>query len=59
MSKSVNRESQIETKLDAIIRLLQDLFILEAAKANIGRDSIRGVLGVHTTRISNVMKGMK
>jgi hypothetical protein len=59
MAKIANKDSQVEDKLDTIIRLLQDLFILEAAKAKIGRDSIRSVLGIHTTRISKVMKGLK
>jgi hypothetical protein len=59
MAKNGGKDSRVEEKLDTIIRLLEDLFILEAAKAKIGRDNIRGVLGVHTTRISNVMKGLK
>ena len=59
MAKIANKDSQVEDKLDTIIRLLQDLFILEAAKAKIGRDSIRSVLGIHTTRISKVMRGLK
>jgi hypothetical protein len=59
IAKIGNEDSQVQEKLDTIIRLLEDLFILEAAKANIGRDNIRGILGVHTTRISKVMKGMK
>jgi hypothetical protein len=59
MAKNATKESRIEEKLDTVIRLLQDLFILDAAKAKISRDNIHGILGVHTTRISNVMKGLK
>jgi len=59
MARNEKPDSRIEEKLDAIIRLLEDLFILEVAKAKVGRDNIRGILGVHTTRISNVMKGLK
>jgi hypothetical protein len=59
MAKIGNKDSQVQEKLDTIIRLLEDLFILEAARAKIGRDSIRSIIGVHTTRISKVMKGMK
>lgn len=50
---------RIEKKLDVIIRLLEDNFILEAGKVKMGRDNIREVLKVHTTRISAVMKGLK
>jgi hypothetical protein len=59
MTKTGNKDSKVEEKLDTIIRILQDLYILEAAKAKIGRDSIRNVLGIHTTRISKIMKGLR
>jgi len=54
-----DKEVAVEAKLDTVIRLLEDLFILEASKANIGRESIRSVLGVGTTRISKVASGLK
>lgn len=59
MTQSDSKSKETEKKLDAIIRLLENLYILDAARAGIGRDHIRAVLGVHTTRISSVMKGLK
>jgi hypothetical protein len=48
-----------DEKLDLIIRLLEDLFILHALNSKIGRDDIRSVLGVHNSRISKIAKGLK
>ena len=50
---------QLEVKLDTVIRLLEDLFILQSLNSGIGRDQIRAMLGVHTTRISKINKGVK
>lgn len=48
-----------DKKLDWIIHLLEDLFILQALSANMRRENIRAILGVHTTRISKITGGLK
>lgn len=59
MPKNGDSDNRIADKLDTVIRLLEDLFILNASTANVGRDNIRAVLGVHNTRISKIKKGLK
>jgi len=57
--KEKDNDSSVIERLDTIIRLLEDLFILEATRAKIGRENIREVLGVRTTRISRIYKSLK
>ena len=57
--KKADAETALPEKLNLISRLLQDLFILEAVKAGMGRDGIREILGVHTTRISKIRKHLE
>lgn len=52
-------EKVVEDKLDRIIRLLEDLFILEATKSQVGRDAVRSILRVHNRRISKISKGLR
>ena len=59
MPKEKDNDSSVIERLDTIIRLLEDLFILEATRAKIGRENIREVLGVRTTRISRIYKSLK
>ena len=59
MPRNDDSDSRVEDKLDAIIRLLEDLFILEATKAKVGREHIRAVLRVRPARISKITKGLK
>lgn len=54
-----NEDKRIEDRLDTIIRLLEDLFILQATSAKIGRENIRAVLRVTPNRISKIGKGLK
>lgn len=54
-----NDGPDLEAKLDAVVGLLQDLFILQALSLGARRKNIRAMLGVHTTRISKINKGMK
>jgi hypothetical protein len=44
-------DKRIEEKLDALLRLTQDLFILQALKAGMGNDAVRKLLGVRMTRV--------
>jgi hypothetical protein len=48
--------SVIEEKLDAVVNLLQDLFILEATRGGMGQEPIRKILGVRMTRVSDIRK---
>ncbi len=59
MAKNVDNDRRLDEKLDTIIRLLEDLFILQASSAKIGRENIRAVLKVTPNRISKVAKGLK
>ena len=52
-------DGRLGEKLDKIIQLLEDLFILQASQANIGRDNIRAVLHVRNTRVARIRKGLK
>jgi predicted XRE-type DNA-binding protein len=49
-------EDNVGEKLDAIIRLIQDLFIVEATRAGMQQEEIRRVLGVRKTRVSSISK---
>jgi hypothetical protein len=59
VAKNVDNDRRLDEKLDTIIRLLEDLFILQASSAKIGRENIRAVLKVTPNRISKVAKGLK
>lgn len=59
MPKNLDNDRRLDEKLDTIIRLLEDLFILQASSAKIGRENIRAVLRVTPNRISKVAKGLK
>ncbi len=52
-------EKTVTEKLDAIIRLLEDLFILHATQAKLGRENIRAVLKITPNRISRISKGFR
>jgi len=49
-------EDSVGKKLDTVIRLLQDIFTLEAARSGIGPTEIRKVLGVRMARITDISK---
>jgi hypothetical protein len=59
MNSGGNDGPDLGGKLDRVIHLLEDLFIFQAVSSKVSRDSVRAILGVHTTRISRVMKGVK
>jgi hypothetical protein len=48
-----------DKKLDLIIRLLEDSFILQALSTKFRRDDICSILGVHTSRVSKIASGLK
>jgi hypothetical protein len=47
---------EVEEKLDVVIGLLQDLFVLEATRSGIGPGEIRKLLGVAMARVTNISK---
>ncbi len=63
MNKSRNtdktKQQDLGRKLDRVARLLEDLIIFQAVSSRISRENIRAMLGVHTTRISRILKGVK
>jgi hypothetical protein len=55
----VANEDGLEARLDTIVRLLEDLFILQAAKSQVATGSIQSVLGIRKARVSKIAKGVK
>lgn len=49
-------DERIEEKLDALLRLVQDLFILQALKSGMNNVAVRKLLGVRMTRVSGIAK---
>jgi hypothetical protein len=45
-------------KIDEVIRLLEDTFILQALSLGVGREEIRKILRVAPNRISKINKGL-
>jgi len=57
--KSAQSDSVVLEKLDTVIRLLQDLFILEAAKGKMKQQEIRKVVGLDIVRVNRIAKHLK
>jgi hypothetical protein len=58
-SSAGNNGPDLGAKLDAVIDLLEDLFILQAMTLGVNRENIRAILGVHPRRTSKISKGVK
>jgi len=56
VAKRVKNGSGVEEKLDVVIGLLQDLFVLEAVRSGIGPGDIRKLLGVAMARVTDISK---
>jgi hypothetical protein len=56
---SSDEAKALEAKLEEVIKLLQDLFILEAAKFGMNNDAIRKQLGVRMARVSDIAKHLE
>ncbi len=54
--KGKNAEERMEEKLDELLRLLEDIFILQALKSGMNNAAIRKLLGVRMTRVSGIAK---
>jgi len=53
------QEALVRRKLDAIVELLEDIFILHAARTGIKQQEIRKVLGVSIVRVNRMAKQIK
>lgn len=55
----MNREDEIVARLDSIIKLLQDMIILQATMAKGNKEALRRMLGIRTARISKISQVLK
>lgn len=46
-------------KLDTVISLLEDLFILEGVKMNVDKEKLRSMFGVRRDRVTRISKLVK
>lgn len=58
-AKRRRKKGHLGAKLDYIVRLLEDLFILQAADSRLATGKIQAVLGIRKARISKIVKGVK
>ena len=56
MPRSSVEQDTVVDRLDAIVALLQDLFIFEATRAGLSRGQVRSILGINNNRVSRVAK---
>ena len=59
MAKSKTTGSPVEAKLDQLIWVIQDLFILQALQAGINAGVVRKIARVNTDRVTNISKHLK
>jgi hypothetical protein len=59
MPRNTSAGEPVQQELHAILGVLQDLLILECARAGMKRDDLRRVVAVDTTRISRIMKHVR
>jgi hypothetical protein len=52
-------EMLLAEKLDKLISLLQDLIVLEGAKAGIKKEQLRKLLGIDMNRVTRIWKHIK
>ena len=53
------KKGTLSAKLDNIVRLLEDQFILQAADSRLAAGKIQAVLGIRKARVSKIVKGVK
>ncbi len=56
MAKAESHEALVLRRIDSMIELLEDLFILEAARAGMKQQEIRKLLGVSIVRVNRIAK---
>lgn len=54
--KKTSEQDITARKLDRIIQLLEDIFILQASTANMKRQELRSVLGLDMKRVNRISK---
>jgi hypothetical protein len=54
--KKTSEQDITTRKLDRIIQLLEDIFILQASTANMKRQELRSVLGLDMKRVNRISK---
>jgi hypothetical protein len=59
MAKSKTNGSPVEAKLDQLIWVTQDLFILQALQLGIKKGDVRKIARVNTDRVTNISKYLK
>jgi hypothetical protein len=58
-SRKGRKNGSLAARLDTLIRLLEDLFILQAADSRVGTSKIQGILGIRKARVSKIAKSVK
>ncbi len=59
MAKKKAATDPVHAKLDTLIRVTQDLFILQALTAGVNVDDVRKALKIDKWRVSNISKLVK
>ena len=54
--KKTSEQDLLHTKLDRIIQLLENLFILQASTAKMKRQELRSVVGLDIKRVNRISK---
>jgi hypothetical protein len=58
-AKRGRKKGSLSARLDVVIRLLEDLSILQAADSRVGTSKIQGILGIRKARVSKIAKSVK
>lgn len=53
------QEQNLDDRLDTVVRLLEDIFTLEALTSRVGTNRIQKILGIRKARISKIAAGTK
>jgi len=55
----ISDDAKLEVKLDRVITLLEDLFILEACRIDMNKSALRQILRIDKRRIGAIAKHVK
>jgi len=58
MKKTSGDSEELSGKLDEIIHLLQNLFILQATRAGMKKEELRKILAIDKNRIGRISKNI-
>lgn len=59
MRANSTKHDPVSERLDTMIRLLEDLFIVQAVKAGINKEELRKILAIDRKRVTRISKHMK